>query len=107
DTNPAVRKQACAVLVNVFPLQHPVKAAGKSLVDQFHALRELLGDAHAEVRAVAVRGVCRILTEFWEAIPSTTTLLIEMVKRLAFDASSADVRLAVVEGMHALLGCPH
>ncbi|CAM9644328.1 unnamed protein product [Chrysoparadoxa australica] len=109
--NPAVREQACTVLVDAFPLQDPnadAVAADKTLQKQFDALWELLDDTHPTVRAAAVRGACRILTVFWEAIPSTTTrpLLTKMAAQLAFDASSPAVRVAVVEGMTALLDCP-
>ena len=43
------------------------------------------------VRVVAVHGVCRILTLFWELIPTATTkaLLTTLVRDLAHDAAGA------------------
>ena len=50
----------------------------------------MLADEHALVRQVGVEGTCRILTLFWELIPSRVTL--DFIKRLAdqlaFDARS-------------------
>ncbi|CAN0517619.1 unnamed protein product, partial [Scytosiphon promiscuus] len=51
------------------------------------------------------QGACRVLSVFWEMIPTETTraLLTRVVGRLASDASSPLVRLAAVEGLTVLL----
>ncbi|CAM9656902.1 unnamed protein product, partial [Ectocarpus sp. 13 AM-2016] len=113
--NPSVRAQACQVLVDAFPLQDP--SAGKllcaasydaTLQQQFVALTDLLEDAHPQVRAVAGKGACRVLSVFWEMVPLDTTraLLTRVVGRLASDGSSPAVRVAAVEGLSVLLECP-
>ncbi|CAM9531234.1 unnamed protein product [Ectocarpus fasciculatus] len=110
--NPSVRAQACQVLVDVFPLQDPSAAGAASydatLQQQFVALTDLLEDAHPQVRAVAGKGACRVLSVFWEMVPLDTTraLLTRVVGRLASDGSSPAVRLAAVEGLSLLLECP-
>lgn len=53
------------------------------------------------VRTVAVSGVCRVSAVYWEFIPADTirSLMGVIVQKLAWDASSADVRHAVVKVM--------
>ncbi|CAM9302189.1 unnamed protein product, partial [Ectocarpus sp. 4 AP-2014] len=109
--NPSVRAQACQVLVDAFPLQDPSAGAASydaTLQQQFVALTDLLEDAHPQVRAVAGKGACRVLSVFWEMVPLDTTraLLTRVVGRLASDGSSPSVRLAAVEGLSVLLECP-
>ncbi|CAB1097831.1 unnamed protein product [Ectocarpus sp. CCAP 1310/34] len=79
-----------------------------TLQQQFVALTDLLEDAHPQVRAVAGKGACRVLSVFWEMVPLDTTraLLTRVVGRLASDGSSPAVRLAAVEGLSVLLECP-
>ncbi|CAN0076673.1 unnamed protein product, partial [Ectocarpus sp. 12 AP-2014] len=109
--NPSVRAQACQVLVDAFPLQDPSAGAASYdaiLQQQFVALTDLLEDAHPQVRAVAGKGACRVLSVFWEMVPLDTTraLLTRVVGRLASDGSSPAVRVAAVEGLSVLLECP-
>ncbi|CAM9742427.1 unnamed protein product, partial [Pylaiella littoralis] len=109
--NPSVRAQACQVLVDAFPLQDPSAGAATydaTLQQQFDALTDLLEDGHPQVRAVAAKGACRVLSLFWEMVPIETTraLLTRVVGRLASDGASPVVRLAAVEGMSVLLECP-
>ena len=51
------------------------------------------------VRVVAVAGVCRILSYYWEMTPAPVikTLLGRLVKDLAWDASAVNVRVAVLQ----------
>lgn len=50
------------------------------------------------VRASTVHGVCHILSVYWELIPKAViqTFLLKLLQDLAWDASSADVRTAVL-----------
>ena len=54
---------------------------------------------------MAVHGVCRILTLFWELIPASTAkaLLVTLVRDLAHDAAANTVRVAVLHGIKYLL----
>jgi hypothetical protein len=56
------------------------------------------------VRATVVRGWCRILAIYWEVLPLEviSDLLSVIVPELAFDMSSPDVRLAVIQGIKYL-----
>ncbi len=56
------------------------------------------------MRATVVRGWCRILAIYWEVLPLEviSDLLSVIVPELAFDMSSPDVRLAVIQGIKYL-----
>ena len=56
------------------------------------------------VRVVAVAGVCRVLSYYWEMTPAPVikTLLGRLVKDLAWDASAINVRVAVLQ-VYAIL----
>ena len=64
--------------------------------------QRLLQDSSVTVRCVAIQGVCRICNVFWELIPAKViqTLLLTLVRELAWDSSSADVRQAVLRVGH-------
>lgn len=73
--------------MDVFPLQNP--DAGRAEADalwqkQYDALFALLSDGAPAVRAVAVQGVCKVLSVFWEVIPPTTakSFLVKLVDDL-------------------------
>lgn len=59
----------------------------------------LLGDTSHVVRSIAVTGICNILTSCWDLLSSDQikTFVSILIQKLAWDASSADVRLAVVK----------
>ena len=109
--SPTVRAQATGLLIDAFPLQNPdmgtIEAAAL-LQKQLDMLQALLLDPEPHVRVAAVVGVCRVLSVFWEAIPLHVTkqYVTRLVGSLAFDSSSALVRLAVVEGLTELLEQP-
>ena len=62
-------------------------------------LQTLLYDVNSTVRAVVVRGVCLIVTQFWEFLPTATIswFLNRLVSDLAWDAASPEVRASVIE----------
>lgn len=106
--NPAVRRNAAALLIDAFPLQNPEapqREVDALLQEQFEMLQALLGDTDAGVRVTGVQGVCRILGVFWELVPSGTlrTLITRLVADMASDGSSGAVRAAVFDGLRFIL----
>ena len=90
--NPAVRRNACALLVDAFPLQDPdedVEETDALLSRQMGHLRRLMEDDSPAVRAAAAEGACRVLNAYWELIPARTTasILDALVNDTARDAS--------------------
>ena len=74
--NPHVRRNASTLFIDAFPLQDaslPAVELDATLQMQFDALSKLLKDDAVGVRVVAIHGVCRILTLYWELIPPVTT----------------------------------
>lgn len=113
--NSLVRVQAATLFFDVFPIQDGDAAASGAAADndqllqrQFELLKTLLEDGDHRVRAVAASGCCRVLNDFWEAVPAAVThqLLSFIAGKLGADASSAVVRLAVVHGLAQLLNNP-
>lgn len=70
----------------------------------YSMLQMLLEDPVPGVRSQAVLGVFRIMSLFWELMPSVTikNIVTKVIQDLAFDSSSADVRESVVKvrGQH-------
>ena len=64
-------------------------------------LQMLLEDPVPTVRSQAVLGVFRIMSLFWELMPSVTikNIVTKVMQDLAFDSASADVRESVVKVM--------
>jgi condensin-2 complex subunit G2 len=96
---------------DAFPLQGSDSSAVESdviLQKQFDLLSSLLKDADHRVRAAAASGVCHILREYWEALPTQTTrqILSYVVGTLGHDSNCAVVRLAVVKGLGEVLDQP-
>ncbi len=98
--NASVRANAAALLVDAFPLQDPESNKEDSDVltqKQFDILQDLLDDPCPVVRVTGIHGICRIVSVFWEVIPSPTLegFMTKLVRDMAFDVSTADVRVAV------------
>lgn len=112
--NALVRVQAATIFFDAFPIQEGSTTATSTaendilLQRQFDLLKSLLEDGDHRVRAVAASGCCRVLSDFWEAVPPAIThqLLSFIAGKLGCDASSSIVRLSVVHGLHDLLGNP-
>lgn len=51
------------------------------------------------VRSLTVLGVCRVLCHYWEMVtpPIIRSLLLTMIRDLAYDVSSDNVRVAVLQ----------
>ena len=109
--NALVRSQAAMVFFDAFPLRESNATAAEVdsiLQKQFDLLSSLLKDADHRVRAVATSGVCHILREYWELLPTHTTkqILSYVVGTLGHDNNCANVRLAVLTGLNELLDQP-
>lgn len=112
--NALVRVQAATLFFDVFPIQDgnnvlSTNADNDNLLQrQFDLLKSLLEDGDHRVRAVAASGCCRVLCDFWEAVPTAIThqLLSFIAGKLGSDASSSIVRLSVVYGLRELLNNP-
>lgn len=106
--NPFVRKNAVTILADAFPLHDPGarrEDIENAIEFQCTKLLELLTDPAPIVRCATVKGVCKILTLYWELIPQLAgkKMLDTITTKLAFDSSSAAVRIAVFEGLRGLI----
>lgn len=109
--NAIVRAQSTIIFFDAFPLQASDSNASESdaiMQKQFDLLISLLKDNDHRVRAAAASGVCHILSQYWEALPNSTTrkILSFIVGTLGFDKSSVNVRLSVVNGLNVVLEQP-
>ena len=70
-----------------------------TLTTWFHFFQDLLQDSAVVVRVMAIHGVCKVISAFWEMIPAIVikTFLQELVENLAWDTASIDVRVAVLQ----------
>ena len=74
--NHHVRLQATILLIDAFPLQDPSTTndvIDDILTKQFQVLERLLLDPVPKVRITAIEGICRILTMYWDLIPTRFT----------------------------------
>lgn len=79
--------QAAHVLFEAFPLQGAEaqrSEAEAALSAQFDCLQSLLDDPEVRVRALAAEGVCRVLAQFWELLPTAVTKALLQVGFLSF-----------------------
>ncbi|XP_022081754.1 condensin-2 complex subunit G2-like isoform X2 [Acanthaster planci] len=106
--NASVRANAAALLIDAFPLQDPEsnKEDSDALTQkQFDIFQDLLDDPCPVVRVTGVHGICRIASVFWELIPGHTleAFITKLIRDMAFDVSTADVRASVFKGLTNLL----
>jgi hypothetical protein len=109
--NAKVRLQAAQLFLDVFPLQKPAASPEECdamVQKQFDQLAHLLKDADHKVRAMATRGVCGVLRDYWAALPASTTLCLLrfLADTLAVDTASTNVRVSVMIGLRELLQQP-
>ncbi|EGD83553.1 hypothetical protein PTSG_04158 [Salpingoeca rosetta] len=109
--NAIVRANAASLLFAAFPLQDPQalrQEREELLQKQFEVCGRFLEDSSPLVRRIGVEGVCRILSTYWELIPAqtTSTLLGKLIKDLARDKASPDVRVSVFKGLSFILDNP-
>lgn len=102
--HPIVRRNAVSILAESFPIHDPntsVQDIQQTINFQCGRLFDLLTDPAPTVRKTTVEGTCRILGLLWELVPLAFAkrMLDTMTTKLAFDASSAQVRIAVFDGL--------
>lgn len=106
--NPFVRKNSVTILADAFPIHDPGamrEEIEKTIEFQCSKFLELLIDPAPIVRCAAIEGVCRILHLYWELVPQLAgKKMVDLITtKLAFDSSSAAVRIAVFDGLRTLL----
>ncbi|KAK3582983.1 hypothetical protein CHS0354_027108 [Potamilus streckersoni] len=106
--NSAVRLNAVTLLLDAFPLvmeDASKQEAESQLQQQFDIFHTLLKDPSHHVRSKTVQGVFKIMSLYWEMIPSETLrgLISIMLNDLLHDAASPEVRETVLKGLCILL----
>ncbi|KYQ88612.1 hypothetical protein DLAC_11353 [Tieghemostelium lacteum] len=106
--NPHVRCNSAKLFIDVFPLtdtDQPQSDIDILYQKQFTILKDLLMDPNIQVRVIMIKGICEILSKFWEVVPISTSrvLISKIINELAFDSSSSLVRETVFQGMQILL----
>jgi hypothetical protein len=84
-------KQAAHVLLEAFPVQSaeaPRAEAEAALSAQFDCMQALLDDPEVRVRALAAEGVCRVLAQFWELLPTAVAKALLQVCESCFPVQS-------------------
>ncbi|KDO22329.1 hypothetical protein SPRG_12790 [Saprolegnia parasitica CBS 223.65] len=105
--NDVVRHHAAVLLFDGFPYQDPnfLKVElDACLQRQFDAFAMLLEDAAPSVRIVAIHGICKVLSMYWELLPvDTIRKCLLKCFELAHDVTSPSVRVAVFDGLLVVL----
>lgn len=106
--NPLVRRNAVTIMADAFPIHDPgamIQDIESTIAFQCGKLLDLLEDPSPIVRRATVQGTCKILGLLWELVPIARAekMLDIITSKLAFDASSAQVRLSVFEGLQFLI----
>ncbi|GJN24064.1 hypothetical protein PR202_gb11777 [Eleusine coracana subsp. coracana] len=106
-----VRHNALHLLLDLFPLEDPdvTKDVNDPLLEkQFYLLDKLLMDDCPEIRTVAVEGICRVLNQYWEVVPSPVIskflrkIVDDMSKDSCNEISALSVRVAAVDLLLAI-----
>ncbi|XP_064643919.1 condensin-2 complex subunit G2-like [Lineus longissimus] len=107
--NSNVRANAVALLIDAFPLNREgaTNVETDNLVQkQLDIFQSLMYDPCPTVRVTAILGVCRICKDYWELIPPNNIIgfMQNIINDLAWDCSTADVRVSVLRGLTHLVG---
>ncbi|XP_019854077.1 PREDICTED: condensin-2 complex subunit G2-like isoform X1 [Amphimedon queenslandica] len=106
--SPDVRANALTLMLDGFPLYDPnytKPEIDEEIQRQFNLMKELLMDQSVVVRTSCVSGVCHVLSYYWEMIPAPviSDIIRIIIHQLAFDTTSSDVRIAVLQGVGVVL----
>jgi condensin-2 complex subunit G2 len=106
--NPRVRCNAAIQLGYVFPLlpaNLPPRLMQEQLEEQLEHVKQLQNDPVPLVRVKGVLATGRILSLYWELVPTVyqSSLLLHLIDELAFDASDYRVREAVFQALRLVL----
>ncbi|KAL7639312.1 UNVERIFIED_CONTAM: hypothetical protein RMT77_009801 [Armadillidium vulgare] len=109
--NGYVRRNAVTLLCDLFPctdVSLTNEEKDELMEKQYQAFLNLLLDPCHFVRIVTVKGVFSVLNDFWLIIPShiIQKMFQIFLKKLICDASCAEVRMQVIQGITKLLDCP-
>ena len=104
--HPLLRQHAMSCLLSAFPLLclDEARTQEAHLTTQLTTLIDGLKDASLGCRVVAIKGLCGLLGQYWEVLASTAADVVKEVARMAQDVS-VQARVAVCEGLQALLPC--
>ncbi|XP_069687971.1 condensin-2 complex subunit G2-like [Periplaneta americana] len=102
------RANTAEVLLQLYPFQHPVghSMENRRLLElQYDTIAKLLTDNCHIIRITTCREICRILYEFWPAIPVRWRhqYLQVLIRDLSTDGSCFEVRRSVYKYMSSLL----
>uniref|UniRef100_A0A224YP95 Non smc condensin ii complex subunit g2 n=1 Tax=Rhipicephalus zambeziensis TaxID=60191 RepID=A0A224YP95_9ACAR len=105
-----VRHSAARIFFDTFPLLESTQVAlqQEELTTHFEVMHNLLSDARPEIRALAVRGVLRLMTEFYEIFPvyQRKSLAKVLIEKNAQDKNSPESRIQVNQGLAAMVSNP-
>jgi condensin-2 complex subunit G2 len=106
--NSIVRRNAVMILSDSFPLRNPESNRTENdrlLEKQISDFKTILFDECPQVREMSIEGLSRVLTVYWEIISSDDVFwfLKKLASKLAYDATSPDVRIAVCKGLMMML----
>ncbi len=106
-----VRFNAIALLAAAFPVMQPERTTiefEEKLTFQFRVLKDAMEDPNESVRKCAVRGVGRILSEFWEllTIEQIAMVLDTMVQKCGRDKKSFQTRICVIDALSGIMSNP-
>ncbi|KAK8763261.1 hypothetical protein V5799_034130 [Amblyomma americanum] len=102
-----IRHSAAKIFFDLFPLVESTQHNHQQeLVEQFKLMHKLLGDACPDVRVVAVEGVLRVLTDFYEITPihERKALVKDLISKNAKDMNSMESRILVNKGLSYMAG---
>ncbi|XP_077492745.1 condensin-2 complex subunit G2-like [Amblyomma americanum] len=105
-----VRLRSARIFFDSFPLLESTAAPEmeQELAENFRIMHALLVDSVPDIRAVAVRGVCKVLTDFFEIIPvhERKALGDDLINKNAVDLNSLDSRVRVNQGLAYMTRSP-
>ncbi|XP_077507253.1 condensin-2 complex subunit G2-like isoform X2 [Amblyomma americanum] len=105
-----VRRNAAKIFFDSFPLLESTLAAQQQdeLVTHFQTMHSLLADQCPEVRVLAVKGIFRVLTDFFEMIPiyERKELAEDLISKNALDMNCVESRVQVNKGLEYMIRSP-
>lgn len=105
-----VRHSAARIFFDTFPLLENTQIAlqQQELTAHFEVMHNLLSDGNPDIRALAVRGVLRVMTDFYELFPvyQRKSLAKVLIEKNAQDKNSTESRIRVNQGLAAMVSNP-
>ncbi|XP_075548431.1 condensin-2 complex subunit G2-like isoform X2 [Dermacentor variabilis] len=105
-----VRHSAARIFFDTFPLLESTQVAlqQEELTAHFEVMHSLLSDVHPDIRALAVRGVLNVMTEYYELFPAyqRKSLAKVLIEKNAQDKNSTESRIRVNQGLAFMVSNP-